>query len=189
MDISHALFGSFGALARTALVGALGYAALVAVLRVSGRRTLSKRNAFDLVVTVALGSILASTLLSRDVSLAQGVLAGAVLVGLPFAITWTSVRVPWVRRVVTGDPVLLLYRGLFLESAMQRARIHPDEVLSATRAHGLLALSDAEAVVLETDGSFSVVPRGDDGAVPLGASSLRGVTGVDEAARCAGPCG
>ncbi len=179
MDVSYALFGSFGALGRTVLVGVLGYAALVAVLRVSGRRTLSKMNAFDLVVTVALGSILASMLLSKDVSLAQGVLAVAVLIGLQFVITWTSVRVLWVRGVVTGEPVLLVHRGLFLESAMQRARVHPEDVLSAIRAQGILSLGDAEAVVLETDGSFSVVKRGDDGAVPLGASSLRGVPGAD----------
>ena len=69
------LFDSWGALGRIILVGALAYFALVLILRASGKRTLSKLNAFDLVVTVALGSTLATVLLSKDVALAEGVVA------------------------------------------------------------------------------------------------------------------
>lgn len=65
-------FDGWTGLLRVLVVGTLAYAALVLLLRVSGKRTLSKMNAFDLVVTVALGSTLATVLLSRDVALAEG---------------------------------------------------------------------------------------------------------------------
>lgn len=152
------------ALLRTLLIGVLAYASLIVLLRLTGKRTLSKMNAFDFVVTVALGSTLASVLLSKDVSLAQGVLALALLIGLQFIITWLSVRVGWVRRLVTGEPSLLLYRGEFLASNLKRARITRDEVRAAVRAEGLAVLDQAEAVVLETDGSFSVVQAGSGNA-------------------------
>ena len=84
-------FDTWLALGRTAVVGVLAYLALVFLLRISGKRTLSKMNAFDLVVTVALGSTLATVLLSKNVALANGVLAFALLIGLQFAITWLSV--------------------------------------------------------------------------------------------------
>ncbi len=103
------------ALVRTLAIGVLAYASLILLLRMTGKRTLSKMNAFDFVVTVALGSTLASVLLSKDVTLAQGVIALALLIGLQLAITWLSVRVRWVRRLVTGEPSLLLYRGEFLD--------------------------------------------------------------------------
>jgi uncharacterized membrane protein YcaP (DUF421 family) len=151
--------GWFGLL-RTAVIGVSAYVALVAFLRVSGKRTLSKMNAFDLVVTVALGSTLATILLSRDVALAEGALAFALLIGLQYAVTWTSVRVRWVRRLVTGEPALLLFRGKILPAALRRARVTEDELRAAVRGAGLAALADASAVVLETDGSFSVVRRG-----------------------------
>jgi len=67
-------FSSGTTLIRTLVVGVLAYISLVLLLRLSGRRTLSKMNAFDLVVTVALGSTFATILLNRDVSLAEGVL-------------------------------------------------------------------------------------------------------------------
>ena len=89
-------FDGWGALVRTLVVGVIAYVALLVLWRVSGKRTLSKMNAFDAVGTVALGSTLASVLTSRDIGLAQGIVAFALLVGLQLAITWCSVRVRWV---------------------------------------------------------------------------------------------
>ncbi len=89
---TEALFKDWAGLGRTLFVGALAYVALVALLRISGKRTLSKMNAFDFVVTVALGSTLATIMLSKDVALAEGVAAFATLIGLQFAISWLSVR-------------------------------------------------------------------------------------------------
>lgn len=167
------LFDGWDTLARTAVIGALAYVVLIVFLRVSQKRTLSKMNAFDFVVTVALGSTLATILLNRDVSLAEGALAFALLIGLQFLITWSSVRVRWLRRIVTGDPALLLYRGELLPGALRRERVTGDEVRAALRSAGLQALEQAEAVVLETDGSFSVVRRGGR----EGSSTLEGVEG------------
>lgn len=167
--MGHLFFDGWFGLLRTLLIGALAYVALVALLRVSGKRTLSKMNAFDLVVTVALGSTLATVLLSRNVSLAEGVLAFGLLITLQFVVTWSSVRWRWIRRLVTGEPQLLLYRGDVLPRALRQARVTEDEVLAAVRAAGLALRGDAEAVVLETDGSFSVVRRsGGSGVSSLG---------------------
>jgi uncharacterized membrane protein YcaP (DUF421 family) len=166
--LEHVFFDGWDALARTAVVGVLAYMTIVLLLRVSGRRTLSKMNAFDLIVTVALGSTLATVLLDKNVTLAQGMLAFALLVGLQYVITWSSVRAGWVRRLVTGEPALLFYRGAFLPRALRSARVTEDEVRASIRSAGLRALQEVEAVVLETDGSLSVV-RQSGGA---GGSSL-----------------
>jgi uncharacterized membrane protein YcaP (DUF421 family) len=165
------LFSGWDNLLRTLVVGVLAYVALVVFLRVSGKRTLSKMNAFDLIVTVALGSTLATVLLTKDVALAEGALAFALLIGLQFVVTWSSVRVRWVRRLATGEPLMLLYRGEFLPAALRHARVTEDEVRAAVRSAGIDSLSKVQAVVLETNGSFSVV-RPDEGG---GGSSLVGV--------------
>lgn len=164
-------FSGWESLLRTLIVGALAYVVLVTFLRVSGKRTLAKMNAFDLVVTVALGSTLATVLLSKDVALAEGALAFALLIALQFAVTWTSVRLRWVRRLVTGEPQLLLHRGQYLPDALRRARVTEDEILAAIRAAGVASPAQVEAVVLETDGSFSVIEPGPASAT----SSLDGV--------------
>lgn len=154
-------FNGWFTLLRTAVVGILAYAALVLFLRFSGKRTLAKMNAFDLVVTVSLGSTLATIVLSADVALAQGLLALGLLIALQFVMTWSSVRWGWVRRMITGEPSLLLFRGQYLQGALRRTRLTEAEVRAAVRAQGLSALEEVEAVVLETDGSLSVIGRRD----------------------------
>lgn len=150
------LFSDGERLIRTIIIGTLAYINLVVLLRLSGRRTLSKMNAFDLVVTVALGSTFATIILNRDVSLAQGTVAFALLIALQYAVTWSSVRSSWFRKCVTGEPAMLFYDGKFLSDAMRRSRVTEDEVRSAARASGHSSLHQVHAVVLETDGTFSV---------------------------------
>lgn len=177
-------FNGWEGLLRVLILGVLAYVALVVLLRISGKRTLSKMNAFDLIVTVALGSTLATVLLSKDIALAEGALAFALLIGLQFAVTWSSVRAPWLRKWVTGEPLMLLYRGEFLPAALRRARVAEEEVRAAVREAGLASLNEVEAVVLETDGTFSVVRPGGgsghsslDGVIrpPAGTSRTHGV--------------
>jgi uncharacterized membrane protein YcaP (DUF421 family) len=168
-----AWFDGWGPVLRTLGVGGAAYVALVVALRVSGKRTLSKLNAFDLIVTVALGSTLATILLSKDVALVQGVAALALLIAMQYAVAWLQLRSPRVRSLVKSDPALLLYRGRFLGEALRRERVTEDEVLAAARGSGVASLAAVEAVVLETDGSLSVVRRAPDGP-PSTLSPVRG---------------
>ena len=161
-------FNTWSGLLRVVIIGTLAYLALVLLLRISGKRTLSKMNAFDLVVTVALGSTLATIILSKDVALAEGVLAFALLIGLQFVITWLSVRSATVSRLVKAEPTLLLYQGKFLPAQLRQSRVLEGEVLAAIRQQGIAALDKVEAVVLETDGSFAVVSRTEQAPTALG---------------------
>lgn len=153
-------------LLRTVVVGMFAYAGLILTLRISGKRTLSKMNAFDLVVTVSLGSILATALLSKQTALAEVLTAFATLIGLQFIVAWLSARYRQFGNFVKAQPRMLLYRGKFLHEAMLRERVTEGEVLSAIRAQGVARIEDVEAVVLETDGSFTAI-----GAPPEGKSS------------------
>ncbi|MGE3269347.1 MAG: DUF421 domain-containing protein [Chloroflexota bacterium] len=155
------LFDSWTGLARVVIVGTLAYAGLVILLRVSGKRTLSKMNAFDLVVTVALGSTLATIILTSDVALLEGLTAFALLILLQLGITWLSVRSKLVRELVKAEPTLLAHRGELLHGALRRERVTEAEVLAAIRSQGIASVSQVEAVVLETDGSFSTIRRAD----------------------------
>lgn len=169
------LYEGVAGLARVVVVGVVAYAALVLLLRGAGKRTLSKMSAFDLVITMALGSVLATVILSKDVVLAEGVLAFVVLISLQFLITWLSVRSEFVRKLVKAEPRLLLHRGEFLPEAMRSERVTAEEVRAAVRVGGFLSLDEVEAVILETDASLSVVGQ----SKQANASALDGVHGAN----------
>jgi uncharacterized membrane protein YcaP (DUF421 family) len=178
MNIEDIFFQDWSGLIRTVLVGVLAYVALVVLLRVSGKRTLSKMNAFDFVVTVALGSTLATILLSADVALAEGITAFAVLIALQYIIAWLSVRSHTVSHLVKAEPRLLVYQGQLLHGAMRDERVVKAEVWAAVRQQGAASLDAVEAVVLETDGSFTVVKRTQHDH----SSALAGVVGYQQQA-------
>lgn len=151
------MFNNLTFLSHTVFIGSLSYLAVIVLIRLSGKRTLSKWNAFDFVVTVAYGSILATMMLSTRTSLLQGVLAVGVLLVLQFLLTWFAARTNIVQKLVKADPQLLLFDGEFLTDALKQERVTEGEVRAAIRAEGISALEAVHAVVLETDGSFSVI--------------------------------
>lgn len=151
-------FDSWFGLVRVALVGSVAYVVLIVMLRTSGKRTLSKMNAFDFVVTVALGSTLAAVLLNKTIPLMEGILALALLVYLQFAITWLSVRSTRFQDLIKAEPTLLVHESRYLDAAIREQRVTRAEISAALRNNGKADISEVRSVVLETDGSITVVP-------------------------------
>jgi uncharacterized membrane protein YcaP (DUF421 family) len=150
-------FQGWEPLARTAIGTSATYLALVVLLRIAGQRTLAKWYAFDLIVTVALGSTFANGVLSKDVSIAQSVLGFMILVGLQFVIAWTVVRWSPMRLIVNPAPTLVLHHGQFVGDAMRSQRVAEADVRAAVRRQGIAELESVGAVILEADGTFSVI--------------------------------
>lgn len=142
---------------RIITVGFLAYVGLIIFLRISGKRTLTKLNAFDLVVTVALGSTLATVLLNSSISLLEGMTAFALLIFLQYLFTLLSVHSKWFNNIIKSEPTLLFLDGEFLRNAMKKERIKEIEILQAIRNTGFGSTEKVKAVVLETDGSLSVI--------------------------------
>ena len=159
MQDAPLFFSGWATLGRTVLLGVLSYAAVVAMLRLSGKRTLSKFNMFDFVVTIAFGSVLASMLITRNVTLAQGVVAFAVLIGLQFAVTWASVRSERFQKLVKASPTVLFRNGDWDDGALTRTRVSREEGLASMRQSGVGGLDLVAALVLETDGTISVIRK------------------------------
>lgn len=153
------LFDSFSTLLNTLIIGILAYIIIILLMRISGKRTLSKWNSFDFITTVAFGSILATLLLSKDTSLAQGSLGFALLVTFQYVITWIAARYDVVQKLIKSEPALLLYKGQFQQKALKQERVTEGEVLAAIRANGNASQENIDAVVLETDGTFSVITK------------------------------
>jgi uncharacterized membrane protein YcaP (DUF421 family) len=151
------LFQGWEPLLRTAVGTAITYVALVILLRVAGPRTLAKWYAFDLIVTVALGSTFANSVLSNSITVAQSLVGFVILIGLQFTIAFAVANWSPLRIVVNPQPTLLLHKGKFVHEAMRRQRVAEADVRAAIRHQGIDRIEDVGAVVLEADGTFSVI--------------------------------
>ena len=149
-------FDSWAGIGRILVTGVLAYALLIVMLRLSGKRTLSKFNAFDFVVTICLGSMLSSIIITKSVPLMEGLVALALLIGLQFAITWLSARSQAFQSLVKSNPTLLVHRGVYQEKALLTERVSKEEITAALHASGKAEIGPECCVILETDGSLNV---------------------------------
>ena len=108
-------WSSWSSIGRIIIAGIFAYLSIVVSIRISGKRTLSKLNAFDFVVTVALGSILATMITTKDFKIVDGIASFAILMILQYIISSLSVRSRKVEKIVKAEPTLLFYNNEFLE--------------------------------------------------------------------------
>ena len=154
-------FEDWTLLGEVVLTTVLIYALLVIVLRVTGKRTTSKMNSFDWVVTVAIGSMLSTVILIDEVPFVEGALGITTLVVLQFVVAWVAARLPGFQKMVKASPQLVYYDGEFREEAMLKERLTLDDIMASVRAEGHASLDPVLAVVMETNADLSVLLKSD----------------------------
>ena len=140
--------------ARTLIV----YLALLAGLRLAGKRELGQMTPFDLVVILLIANAVQNAMVGPDTSVTGGLIAAGVLVTVNYGVAQARERLPWLRRAVEGTPTLLINDGRFVQEHLRREGLSEDDVLMAIREHGVADVKDVRIAVLETDGSISIVP-------------------------------
>lgn len=142
---------------RIAVMSVCAYMALIFLLRMSGKRALGQMNAFDFVVTVAIGSTLSSIIINKDVTLAEGVSALGMLILLQYILTRLSLQFPALEKLVKARPSPLVEHGEMLKSNMHKERVTSDEIYSALRQGHIDNFEQVKSITLEANGQMTVV--------------------------------
>ncbi|HET7790604.1 MAG TPA: YetF domain-containing protein [Gemmatimonadales bacterium] len=149
---------TFGDIAlRTTVV----YGALLVGLRLTGTRQLGQMSVFDFVLLLIIANAVQNAMVGPDTSLLGGLVAAAVLLVWHGVIDQARRRSRRVSRLIAGEGIMLIHRGVILHEHCTRSGITQDELLQALREHGVPSLADVRLAVLEPDGAISVI-RNDD---------------------------
>lgn len=156
------------------LLSALGiYVVLIVLTRLTGLRSFSKMSSFDFAITVALGSVLASTILAPSPALLTGAFGLAVLYGIQYGVSKSRRLTSAVEALVDNEPLLIMAGEKILSDHLDAARMTEDDLRSKLRMAGISHPDQVLAVVFETSGDVSVVKKSDD-ADPWVFASIRG---------------
>ncbi len=136
---------------RTAVI----YLVVLIGVRLSGKREVGQMTPFDLTLLLLLSNSVQNAMTGPDTSLIGGVVAASTLLVLNYFVGSLSGRNPVFRRVVQGEPSLLIHDGKAIESHMAREHVSMDELERALREHGIADVHDVALAVLEVDGSIS----------------------------------
>ena len=165
---------TWGDLAMVILASALVYASVIAFTRISGLRSFAKASAFDTAMTIAVGSLMASTLVSPNPPVLQGIVGIAMLFVWQALVAYLRLASSRSARVIDNEPLLLMRTGEFLEDNLKAANYSERDLWAHLRLAGVLDPGDVRAAVLETTGDVSILSSGD----PAAALDERLLTGV-----------
>ena len=174
-EASFSLFDtSWEQMGEVMLAALITYIAIIVVVRVQGARTTAQLNSFDWIINVMVGSLAASGVLLEDVSVIAAIGAIVLLAVLQSVLARVTGRFDMAAKAIKSRPILLTDRGRFLQDAMDKVRITKAELMSVLRSQGYMSVEDANWIILETNGSLSVIPRDDD----IDAAQTPGLEGV-----------
>ena len=159
--MENIFFKDWEGILRVMITTVFAYTAVVIILRTSGKRTLAKMNAYDFIVTVALGSVTGAVILNKSIPLAEGMTAFAFLVFLQFVFTWISVRYQFFQKLVTSKPALLYYNGNVFSETMRKERVTREVLEKSIREAGCADFGSVKAVILEPTGDVTVIKKSD----------------------------
>lgn len=144
------------------LLTAIGiYATVIILTRLCGKRSFSKMSSFDFAMTVAVGSIIASTLLSKSVSLLEGLVGLTSVYLLQIGAAYAR-RNDVVKNIMDNKPLLLMDGGDILHDNLKKGRVAESDLRAKLREANVMKLSQVKAVVFETTGDISVLHNEDD---------------------------
>lgn len=152
------------ALLMVALSGLGIYLALLLLTRLAGLRSFSKMSSFDFAITVAMGSLLATTILAETPPLGQGLMGLVVLFGIQYAISKLRRHTRFMAAVVDNEPLLLMAGSEVIHENLDRARMTDADLKSKLRQAGVAHPEQVLAVVMETTGDVSVLKQSDAGS-------------------------
>jgi uncharacterized membrane protein YcaP (DUF421 family) len=141
-----------------ALRGIVLYAFIVFILRVIGRRELSSLSAIDLVLLIVLGDAVQQGLTQDDYSVTGALIVVATIALMTVAASWLNFRFRPLRRVMEGEPIVLIENGRPIERNLRRERLTLQELAESARLQQVENLEDVRLAVLETNGKISVIP-------------------------------
>jgi uncharacterized membrane protein YcaP (DUF421 family) len=144
------------------LRAALAFFFVLLLTRIVGRRELSSLQPFDLILLVMIGDLVQQGVTQNDFSVTGIVLAGGTIAVLTVLVSYASFRLPFVRPIVDGEPVIVVEEGQPIVRNLERNRITLGEVLAEARKQGVASLDEVQWAVLETSGDISIIRRSPD---------------------------
>ena len=127
--------------------------------RVIGRRELSQLAPFDLILLIILGDALQQGLTQDDYSLTGAILVVGTLAVLQVFTTWVSFRLPFTRRLLEGEPLIVVEDGKAIEKNLRRERLTLEEVMESARMHEIGSLDEVRWAVVERNGEISFLKK------------------------------
>ena len=127
--------------------------------RVIGRRELSSLEPFDLILLIVLGDAVQQSLTQDDYSVTGAFIVISTIAVLQVGLSYLNFRVPRLRLLLDGEPIVIVQDGKVIEANAKRERLTPEDIAEAARLQQIAKLEDVQWAVLETSGELTFIEK------------------------------
>jgi len=135
------------------------YVFVVVLMRIVGRRELSSLEPFDLILLVVLGDSVQQAVTQDDYSVTGAFIVVSTIALLQVFVSYVNFKVPFLRSVIDGQPIVVVQDGKLIEPNARRERLTLDDIAEAARLQQIASLEDVQWAVLETSGELSFIEK------------------------------
>ena len=143
------------------------YVFLTAMMRLMGKRQIGELQLPEFVAAMMISQIASLPIADRDIPLVHGALPIVILGSLEVCTAYVFKKLPFLRKYVYGEPIVLMEDGKICEKGLEKARISAEEVLAAIRGAGHGSASEVDCMILEQSGQISVIARKGDSPLTM----------------------
>jgi uncharacterized membrane protein YcaP (DUF421 family) len=129
------------------------------LMRIVGRRELSSLEPFDLILLVVLGDSVQQAVTQDDYSVTGAFIVVSTIALLQVFVSYLNFRVPRLRAVLDGEPIVVVQDGKVIEGNARRERLTLDDIAEAARMQQIASLEDVQWAVLETSGELTFIEK------------------------------
>ena len=140
------------------ILGVVSFIVLFVLSRIMGYRAISELSFFDYVVGITIGSVAAEMSTNIDMEWWKGVTAMVIYALLDVLFTVLSQKNVLARQIISGNPIILIYKGKIYKKNLKKARIELNDLLSSARSAGYFNIADVDYAIMETTGKISFQP-------------------------------
>jgi len=135
------------------------YFFILMAFRFTGKRQVGQLTPFDLIVLLIISNVIQNSLIGKDDSLTGGMIGAVTILALNWLVVEISYRFKPARRLLEGQPALLIHNGRVLHENLKHERITMEDLRGALRRSGVEEVHQVRVAVLEENGQISVIPK------------------------------
>ncbi|WP_438824606.1 YetF domain-containing protein [Bacillus sp. JJ1521] len=137
----------------------LGFIILFSLTRILGRKEISQMTFFNFVSAIAIGSIAANWITTKDFSILNGILALGGWALFTLFMSFIDIKSKSARKITTGDPIIIIKNGKIMDHALKKSRLDIDTLNAMLRQENVFSMADVDYAIFETNGMLSVLKK------------------------------
>ena len=155
----------WAAMLDTAIRALLGFAILLTLTRLLGKKQLSQLTVFTYITGIALGSMAAEMVIHKDVRIIDGVVGMGMWCLLVVIIEYISLKSAKARVIMDGEPTIVIKKGQIIEQSLKKQRLNLDDLSMQLRLNQVFSILDVEYAILEPNGALTVMKKSEKNPV------------------------